>query len=135
MPPQARASRGKSASARSPSPKGRKSARKAAARPAVVSPPTPPVSGSADKGDKRGAGRDSPSTTAASAPVSSGWHATVGAAPVARGRTALARFLAQLFQLAIIAITPPTAQLMCAPLRARAAGRARRPRRAVQGRD
>ena len=131
MPP-ARTARGKSASARSPSPKGRKSARKPAARPAVVSPPTPPVSGSADK---RGAGRDSPSTTAASAPVSSGWHATVGAAPVARGRTALARFLAQLFQLAVIAVTPPTAQLMCARALSPPRPRPGRPARLGRGGD
>jgi len=118
MPATSRPARGKSASARSPSPRGRKSAAPTPTRKSsrLLSPALPDT-----REAGRGARRESPTTTAASAPVSSGWHATVGAAPIPRGNTALRRFLAQLVQLLLIAVTPPTAQLMC--VRALAASR------------
>jgi hypothetical protein len=96
-------------------------------------PRTPPVT---DDDTAPPKGRESPSTTAVSAPSSTvGWHATVGAAPQARGATALARFGSVLFMLALIALTPHVAMLTCVPA-PRAARRTRgscsQRRRAVQ---
>jgi hypothetical protein len=100
---------------RSPSPRGRRAPKAAAAAPKAKGKPapprTPPVT---DEDVQQPAQRgDSPATTAVSTP-SSGWHATVGAAPQARGATAVARAATVFFMLFLIAFTPHVAMMTCA---------------------
>jgi hypothetical protein len=109
----------RSPAARSPSPRPQRRAKAAsavkAAKPAKPSAPrTPPVTDDDAALSPKGKGRESPSTTAVSAPSSTvGWHATVGVAPQARGSTALARFASVFAMLALIALTPHVAMLTC----------------------